>query len=202
MFSSALDSSPQPEPFLRLSLVATMGLNVLLYLEQCRVSKPSDLATLYLLAAVLSDLGMPQRKQAPEDRSGILGRLFLVWVTPTVLSGYRNMLLRDDLPSLSQELRVKSSRKAMVELWRRRAYNHTLNKLRVVTKSALPGQKAWNTATQHRVAATSSMLGSMKVIKMLGLQHCMVNSTLRLRKEELDTASKVRWIMVYYNASG
>lgn len=156
MFSSALHSLPQPEPFLRLSLVATMGLNALLYLEQRRVSKPSDLATLYLLAAVLSDLvtltvpsagrrpptgrcllralllilscvlpdtipqGMPQRKQAPEDRSGILGRLFLVWVTPIVLSGYRNMLLSDDLPSLSQELRVKSSREAMVELWRRR----------------------------------------------------------------------------------
>lgn len=73
---------------------------------------------------------------------------------------------------------------------------------RYVAQHLQPGQKAWNTATQHRVAATSSMLGFMKVIKMLGLQHCMANSTLRLRKEELDTASRVRWIMVYYNASG
>lgn len=73
---------------------------------------------------------------------------------------------------------------------------------RYVAKHLPPGQKAWNIATQRRVAATSSMLGSMKVVKMLGLQHCMQDSTQNLRKEELSTASKVRWIMVYYNASG
>ncbi|KAL2159582.1 hypothetical protein VTH06DRAFT_2151 [Thermothelomyces fergusii] len=64
-----------------------------------------------------------------------------------------------------------------------------------------PRQKAWNTATQQRVTATSSMLGSMKVIKILGLQRCMASFARRLREEELKTASRVRWIMVYYNAS-
>jgi hypothetical protein len=73
---------------------------------------------------------------------------------------------------------------------------------RYVAKHLQPGQKAWNTATQHRVAATSSMLSSIKVIKMLGLQHCIAKRTLHLREEELETASRVRWIMVYYNASG
>ncbi|KAK3903084.1 ABC transporter type 1, transmembrane domain-containing protein [Staphylotrichum tortipilum] len=72
---------------------------------------------------------------------------------------------------------------------------------RYVAEHLHPGQKAWNEATQQRVAATSSMLSSMKVIKMLGLQHCLANSTRRLRKKELEMASRVRWIMVYYNAS-
>jgi len=73
---------------------------------------------------------------------------------------------------------------------------------RYVAKNLQPGQKAWNTATQRRVAATSSMLSSMKAIKMMGLQGCMVNRLLYLREKELETASRVRWIMVYYNASG
>ena len=73
---------------------------------------------------------------------------------------------------------------------------------RYVAKHLQPSQKAWNIATQHRVAATSSMLSSMKVIKMLGLQDRVANRTRHLREEEMETASRVRWIMVYYNASG
>lgn len=73
---------------------------------------------------------------------------------------------------------------------------------RYVAKHLQHGQKAWNTATPRRVAATSSMLGSMKVIKMLGLQNCVANLTRRLPEEELNTASRVRWVMVFYNASG
>ena len=71
-----------------------------------------------------------------------------------------------------------------------------------MAKHLQPAQKAWNTATQRRVAVTSSMLISMKVIKILGLQDCMANCTRYLREEEMETASRVRWIMVYYNASG
>lgn len=63
-------------------------------------------------------------------------------------------------------------------------------------------QKAWNNATQSRVAATSSMLSSMKTIKMLGLQEYLANRILDLRREELYVAAKLRWMMVYYNASG
>lgn len=73
---------------------------------------------------------------------------------------------------------------------------------RYVAEHLHPGQKAWNEATQERVAAISSMLSSMKVIKMMGLQHCLANNTRKLREAELRTASRVRWIMVYYNASG
>ena len=73
---------------------------------------------------------------------------------------------------------------------------------RFVAKQLHPRQKAWNNATQSRVAATSSMLSAMKTIKLLGFQQYLSNRIQELRKEELYAASKLRWLMVYYNASG
>lgn len=73
---------------------------------------------------------------------------------------------------------------------------------RYVAKHLEPRQKAWNRATQSRVAVTSTMLSSMKTIKMLGLQFFLAARVRRLREDELSAASKLRWVMVYYNASG
>jgi ATP-binding cassette subfamily C (CFTR/MRP) protein 1 len=73
---------------------------------------------------------------------------------------------------------------------------------RFVAKHLQPRQKAWNTATQSRIAATSSFISAMKVVKMIGLQDNLTHRIQKLREEELWVASKLRWIMVYYNASG
>lgn len=73
---------------------------------------------------------------------------------------------------------------------------------RFVAKNLQPRQKDWTNATQSRIAATSSVLSSMKIIKLLGMQHNLTDRIQDLRKEELFSASKLRWIMVYYNASG
>lgn len=73
---------------------------------------------------------------------------------------------------------------------------------RFVAKNLRPRQKAWNVATQNRIGATSSFISSMKIIKMIGLQHNLTRRVQQLRKEELWVASKLRWVMVYYNASG
>jgi ATP-binding cassette, subfamily C (CFTR/MRP), member 1 len=73
---------------------------------------------------------------------------------------------------------------------------------RYVAKHLQSRQKAWNTATQSRVAATSNMLAHMKVVKMLGFQHRLAEGIQLLRAAELSAASKVRWMMVWYNASG
>ncbi|EMR80672.1 putative abc transporter protein [Botrytis cinerea BcDW1] len=72
---------------------------------------------------------------------------------------------------------------------------------RFVAKNLRPRQKAWNVATQNRIGATSSFISSMKIIKMIGLQHNLTRRVQQLRKEELWVASKLRWVMVYYNAS-
>ncbi|KAG2005232.1 hypothetical protein GB937_008929 [Aspergillus fischeri] len=72
---------------------------------------------------------------------------------------------------------------------------------RFVAKHLQPRQKAWSDATQSRIAATSSMLSTMKVVKMLGLQHNFTRRIQELREAELRAASKLGWIMVFYNAS-
>ncbi|KAJ8124828.1 hypothetical protein O1611_g8811 [Lasiodiplodia mahajangana] len=71
-----------------------------------------------------------------------------------------------------------------------------------VTRNLVTDQKNWNQATQVRIAATSSMISSMKVVKALGLQGTISNRIENLRKIELDLAANVRWVMVYYNACG
>jgi ATP-binding cassette subfamily C (CFTR/MRP) protein 1 len=73
---------------------------------------------------------------------------------------------------------------------------------RFVAKNLQPRQKAWSNTTQNRIAATSSMLSAMKVVKMLGFQHNFTHRIRELRKKELWAAANLGWIMVYYNASG
>ncbi|KAK2053375.1 ABC transporter [Colletotrichum caudatum] len=72
---------------------------------------------------------------------------------------------------------------------------------RYVARNLQSKQKGWNESTQKRLAMTSSMLSSMKSLKMLGVTaytESMINS---LRLQELDMSSRVRWMMVAYNAS-
>lgn len=71
---------------------------------------------------------------------------------------------------------------------------------RYVARNLQPRQKALNEATQSRLTATSSMLSSIKTIKMLGIQEPIARRIQELREQELVTASRVRWIMVYANA--
>ncbi|KAH8684429.1 putative ABC transporter [Tricladium varicosporioides] len=305
--------------------------------------------------------------QSPEELNGILGRVFFTWVNSILLQGYRRILVDQDLPPLSWDLKPEVTREKILQAWKQRTkpetrralplalikclgqqflaaimprifliafrysqpilikrsirfvimfptdtrsnygywlivsavtvyiglavstavYQHRLNRLKLVTKSALvalihdkainspsvtydngecttlvstdaesldgiaemfheiwaqvvevvigivllarevgwiwplplfliflcsymsrfvarqlqPRQKAWNNATQSRVAATSSMLSSMKIIKMLGFKNYITQRITELRNEELSAASKLRWIMVYYNAS-
>jgi len=73
---------------------------------------------------------------------------------------------------------------------------------RFVARNLQPNQKAWNDATQNRIAATSSLLSALKTVKVLGLQKTLTNRIQELRQKELWVASKLRWVMVYYNASG
>ncbi|TGO85301.1 hypothetical protein BPOR_0410g00020 [Botrytis porri] len=305
--------------------------------------------------------------QSPEESHGVLSRVLYTWINPILFHGYTNILIDQDLPPLSQDMKAEFTRKAMVQAWSRRAkpgtkyclplalmkclkhpflaaviprifliafrysqpllikesikyvvgypieeessrgvwlvvsavaiyvglalltamYQHRINRLKLITRGALvglihaktmespsiaydngeattlmstdadsldgiavmvhetwaqvievfiglgllaiqvgwiwplplflvylcshmsryvakhlqPRQKAWNAATQSRIGATSSLISSMKVIKMIGLQHNLTNRVQQFREEELWVASKLRWVMVYYNAS-
>lgn len=73
---------------------------------------------------------------------------------------------------------------------------------RFVAQRLRPYQKLWNAATQARITATTSTISGMKAVKMLGLQERQARLLQQYRIEELKVASSLRWIMVYYNASG
>lgn len=73
---------------------------------------------------------------------------------------------------------------------------------RYLAKNLQSKQKAWTEATQKRLAMTTSMLASMKSLKMLGISSYTESLVQGLRNQELNTAKKVRWMMVAYNASG
>ncbi|KAK3388850.1 ABC transporter type 1, transmembrane domain-containing protein [Sordaria brevicollis] len=72
---------------------------------------------------------------------------------------------------------------------------------RYVARNLKSSQATWNKATQARISATSTALGSVKTIKMTGLQGVVEKYILGLREEELDKANRVRWITAVYNAS-
>ncbi|KAK5122260.1 hypothetical protein LTR85_004170 [Meristemomyces frigidus] len=62
-------------------------------------------------------------------------------------------------------------------------------------------QKAWNTATQKRLAITHAVLGAIKSIKMIGLSAAVKSRLLHSRQEEIEMSKHLRWIMIAYNAS-
>lgn len=72
---------------------------------------------------------------------------------------------------------------------------------RYVARNLKSSQATWNSATQGRISATSTILGSIKTIKIQGLQDVVEKYILGLREEELNKAKRVRWIMAVYNAS-
>ncbi|EXF83542.1 hypothetical protein CFIO01_00684 [Colletotrichum fioriniae PJ7] len=72
---------------------------------------------------------------------------------------------------------------------------------RYLAKNLQSKQKDWSVATQNRIAMTTSMLGSVKSLKMLGIVDHTESLILSLRLRELEMAKKVRWMMVAYNAS-
>lgn len=57
-------------------------------------------------------------------------------------------------------------------------------------------------ATQQRISFTNSTLGSIKNIKMLGMQQAVAGRIEDLRQHEIDAARGVRLLAVQYGASG
>ena len=143
------------------SILAALGLSLLLLQEQQRSPRASDLATLYLLASILCDavyLTMPlesarhtnishpviirccihstllvlesraknlafsvlSKDQSPEELHGVLSRVFFAWIIPILLQGYKNILVDEDLPSLSRDIKPEFTRKAILHAWSQR----------------------------------------------------------------------------------
>lgn len=63
-------------------------------------------------------------------------------------------------------------------------------------------QANWLEAIERRISATSAMLGSMKGIKMLGLQSSLMQLVHNLRIDELTISKRFRRLMVWAMAFG
>ncbi|CAK7229469.1 hypothetical protein SCUCBS95973_007233 [Sporothrix curviconia] len=72
---------------------------------------------------------------------------------------------------------------------------------RYAVKPMKTRQTVWNEATQKRLSMTSSVLGAIKSVKMLGIQTAAEDLILHLRERELNAAKDVRWLNVLYNSS-
>nr|WNZ75576.1 hypothetical protein [Trichoderma harzianum] len=72
---------------------------------------------------------------------------------------------------------------------------------RYVAKNIRSRQKGWNMATQRRISALSSILGSMKSVKALGISGAMMDYVEELRQDEINSSKRVRWMNAIYNAS-
>ncbi|KAM5453644.1 hypothetical protein McanCB56680_002853 [Microsporum canis] len=60
-------------------------------------------------------------------------------------------------------------------------------------------QKVWNAAVQKRIAVTSSMLGSMKSMKMMGMTEMVYDSIQEYRVQEIRSAMGYRWLSLWTN---
>jgi ATP-binding cassette subfamily C (CFTR/MRP) protein 1 len=71
---------------------------------------------------------------------------------------------------------------------------HTASTLAIVrlTKRIGPAQVAWNKGVQERVSLTSSILGNMKEVKLLGLSGRWSEDIQALRVRELELSKKSR----------
>ncbi|KAL7914654.1 P-loop containing nucleoside triphosphate hydrolase protein [Trichoderma velutinum] len=65
-----------------------------------------------------------------------------------------------------------------------------------------PAMKAWNEAIQQRITTTSSVIGSIKEVKMLGRASSWTDSIQRLRVAELQRSKKYRKFITYMNILG
>jgi ATP-binding cassette subfamily C (CFTR/MRP) protein 1 len=63
-------------------------------------------------------------------------------------------------------------------------------------------QQVWTTAVQKRVATTSSMLSSVKSLKIMGLSTTIQESIQCQRVQEIELAKKFRYMVVLLNTIG
>lgn len=62
-----------------------------------------------------------------------------------------------------------------------------------------PTKGIWNAAVQKRVGVTSSALGNMKGLKLMGMTDIVSSDIQNLRVKELDLSKKFRKLIVWMN---
>lgn len=72
----------------------------------------------------------------------------------------------------------------------------------IIAKTFGKRQQDWSAATEKRLAKTSSVLGAMKGVKMLGLSERMSDLLQQERIVELGYMKRYTWAVVWKNVVG
>lgn len=80
---------------------------------------------------------------SPEERHGILSRVFFVWINPILLRGYTSILVNQDLPSLSRYMKPELTRETIIKSWSQRGQSKSryISFPCLLTKTAKPETK-------------------------------------------------------------
>ncbi|EFW99495.1 hypothetical protein CMQ_7863 [Grosmannia clavigera kw1407] len=104
--------------------------------------------------------------------------------------GYRKLLSNDKLPHIDRMLEAAKLRRAVLLARDQRdeqpQYHIFTQTSRYAARPMKSRQSAWNGATQQRVSMTSTAIGAMKSIKMLGIQTAVEIVIIQLREAELS----------------
>jgi len=63
-----------------------------------------------------------KKPQSPEELNGVFSRIFFAWINPIIFRGYRSILVDQDLPPLSKDLKPAVTRKAILRAWDQRGW--------------------------------------------------------------------------------
>jgi ATP-binding cassette subfamily C (CFTR/MRP) protein 1 len=72
----------------------------------------------------------------------------------------------------------------------------------IITRLIGDRQEKWSAATEERLAKTSSILSSMKGIKMMGLGERISDLLQEKRITETNSMRRYNWVMVWMNIVG
>ena len=144
-----------------LSIISTLGLGLLLFLEQAWTFKASDTVLIYTVSVIAFDVltatvpgsvaRLPVREivlvrlgtyalllawvcfgshgtqpvaeqtRAPEGTSHLFSGVFLAWIDPVLVNGYKNTLADVDLPPLHGSIKPKLVRTTALQAWDQRS---------------------------------------------------------------------------------
>ena len=122
--------SPKPSDLAVLYLLPSIICDVLLLTMSPKIQALSTASQPLLARCVLHSvllvfescdkrpsLGSSSNLQSPEESHGVLGRVLYIWINPILFQGYTNILVDQDLPPLSQDMKPEFIRKSMLQTW-------------------------------------------------------------------------------------
>ncbi|RYC57964.1 hypothetical protein CHU98_g8256 [Xylaria longipes] len=123
-------------------------------------------------------LSLRGRDQSPDEIHSLLSRILFSWMIPILRRGYSNILTNRDLPPLSRAMKPYLTRRQILQAWSKRGlpispqpsvlvstaiYNHSINQLKLMTKSSLVGlihDKTMKLSSNHDAGQGTTLMST------------------------------------------